>query len=230
MFIANMPGYDLNSMINSLNDPFAIAGLVGGAISLLWGWRFFRIFVFVAGAMVGIYCGEIIASFIPPEFFGSADILGYFPLILGALFAFTALPYIRYALFMLAGFGGGYALYLMGLAMFDGDYRHYFAISGFVICGLFSLAFFEIIIVIGTSILGASTIITCLLYFLNNLTYQVNAGITVSYYDIISADYAWTIPLFLIILAIVGMLIQMKLLPEEGIKKPEKKKVKTKDD
>jgi len=223
MFIAGMPEYNLTTMIDSLNDPFAIAGLVGGAIALLWGWRFFRIFVFFAGAMAGIYCGQVLASYLPPDFFGSADLLGYFPLILGALFAFSALPYIRYSLFILAGFGGGYALYLMGMAMFDGDYRHYFAIAGFVICGIFSLAFFEVIVVIGTSILGASTIVTCALYFLNNLTYQQTATSSISMYDYIASEYAWIIPLVLIILAILGMLIQMKLLPKGGIKKPEKK-------
>ena len=223
MILSNMPNYNLTSLIDSLNDPFAIAGIVGGAIALFWGWRFFRIFIFFAGAMVGIYCGEVIASYLPPDFFGSADLLGYFPLILGALFAFSALPYIRYALFMLAGFGGGYALYLMGLAMFDGDYRHYFAIAGFVVCGVFSLAFFEVIIVIGTSILGASTIITCGLYFLNNLTYQQTAMSRISYYDFIASEYAWAIPLALVLIAILGMLIQMKLLPQGGIKKPQKK-------
>ena len=204
---------DLDTIVNSINFLAAVTLLIIGIVALIWGWRLYKIFVFIAGAFIGAYAGGIIAEFTQQTISTSLN----YPLImaigLGTLFAFMAIPYVRFAMFALAGLAGGYALFIMGSAYHNGDYKEYFALSGFIVCGLVSLAFFEVIVVTATSFLGAGAIVTGILYFFKN---------TQLYLDLMT-NYSWVIPVALAVFAIIGMLIQMKLLPEDGIKRPSKK-------
>lgn len=205
---------ELDSILNSMNTLAAVVLLIIGCIALIWGWRFYKIFVFVAGALIGAYAGGIIAEFTQQAISTDLNYPLILAIVLGTLFAFMAIPYVRFAMFALAGLAGGYALFLMGSAFHNGEFKQYFALGGFIVCGLVSLAFFEVIVVTATSFLGAGAIITGILYFFKDSQFYSN----------LSMNYRWLIPLILALIAILGMLIQMKLLPEEGIKRPKSNK------
>ena len=206
--------FSLGDLLNAMNLHIAVVVFIVGLISLFIGWRVYRILLFVAGALVGSIAGSTIAHLTQSAITADPHYPLIVALIVGSLFAFLAIPYIRFALFALAGLAGGYAFFLAGHAMqVNADFRKYFALAGFVVCGLVSFAFFEVIIVIGTSFLGAGAIVTSVLFFVKD----------VPIYADIMQKYSWLLPVVLAGIAVFGMLVQFKLLPDEGIARPQKR-------
>lgn len=189
-----------------------------GLVALGYGWRVYRVLVVVMGFLVGALSGALIAYYTRGVVASETANYGLImALVGGTVAAFLAIPYIRFALFMLAGLAGGYVCLIAGqsLAPEQNQYTIYFGIAGFLVCGLVSLAFFELVVVIGTSALGACCIVTSALTML--FLWQP------SVYNLALHEQPWSLPTSAIALSIVGVLMQMQLMPKGHLKNEKEK-------
>ena len=196
----------LDDTLNRMNDPIAFIVLAVAVVSLSWGWRFYRVLVVIGGFCVGAVSGNLVAEATA----GQVSQSGNYPLIMslvsGSAFGALAVPYLRTGLFLIVGLTGAYAMFIAAQAINPG-WSLGFAVGGFVICGIIATMFFQIIIVIGTSLIGGVAAVCGALYWVRK--YQ-------------PASYEWVLvhsallPAAALAIAVLGIAIQFQIAPKEG--------------
>lgn len=179
-----------------------------GVISLTLGWRFYFALAILMCAGVGFLIGDALAAATHTQVTES----NWYPIVLpvvGAVaFGAIAIPYLRAGIFAISGVIGGYSGYIASLYIAPGM-SLFFTVFGFVVVGLVSMAFFQLMVVIGTSILGSAALVLCGTWAL--YTYSPD-------------NYAWLLerqgllPLAALVATFIGVAIQLQMVPEGGLK------------
>ncbi|MGE0431821.1 MAG: hypothetical protein AB7S36_06150, partial [Planctomycetota bacterium] len=175
-------------------------------VSLSWGWKFYRVLVVVAGFCVGAVSGNLVAEATATQISQSGNYPILMSLVSGAAFGGLAIPYLRTGLFLIVGATGAYAMFLAAQSIAP-QYSLVFSIGGFAVCGIIATLFFQMIIVIGTSLIGGVAAVCGAMYFVQKYS---------------PTWYQWTLehsallPAVAVGIAVLGVAIQFQIAPADG--------------
>ena len=190
----------------SLEHILLIAAI--GLISLTLGWRFYFGLAILLCAGAGFLLGVALAYVTQEHVSDSAWYPVVLPIVGAVAFGAIAIPYLRAGIFAISGVVGGYAGYAASLYLAP-EMNLLFAVAGFVIVGLVSMAFFQLMVVVGTSLLGSAALVLSGTWLLHAYSHD---------------SYAWLLeregllPLAALFLAFLGIAIQLQMVPEGGLK------------
>lgn len=200
----------MDDALLDLNLVTAILAAVFGLVAMTYGWKFYRWIVALGGAGFGAASGNILAHSTAEQISATAQYPWLMAIVGGALFGFLAIPYLRLSLFFLFGAIGAYGMYIASQAILPA-YSTVFTLAGFFVCGAVSLRFFQLVVVLSTSMLGATSVATAAMWFVK--FYQPTAYTTL-------LQHSYVIPAAVAVIALMGIVTQMQLIPEDGIVPP----------
>jgi hypothetical protein len=167
----NAAGYG-NQVVLSVSVVMVVVGLM----SLLYGWKLYKFLVIVATALAGAYLGWYLAygyQWLPENF----RFLG--PVILGILGAFAAIPLQRAAVFFIGASAGFVSL---GPAVAEMIWQspeqptttQYLAVgaAAFIVMGILSLLLFRAMVMIATSMFGATLALSGAVQFMQAIWFK----------------------------------------------------------
>jgi len=140
---------ELSEMLGQISLVWAIIFLVVGGLCILHGYRWHKWVILILAAMSGIYGGMLLG-----EEVGGTRIVA---VCMAVLCAVIAWPLLRFAVALFGGLAGAFAGANAWTALgFDSGIHEHGALIGLIVIGMLAFLAFRIVVILLTSIGGAS--------------------------------------------------------------------------
>jgi hypothetical protein len=189
--------------ITTLSWLQAIIAISFGVVYLLYGWRIFKVLVFICFGLVGLFVGIRIGAQYDLEILGGIAGLS----ILGGI----SIPLMRWAVSILGAIAGGILTggiwYAVGLPE---RYMAAGALIGIVAGGMISFIVFRIAVMLFTSLGGGTLIVIGLLTLLHQ--YESIQRPPTDTVKTMLYHHHWFLPVLLIAVTFIGILLQNRFI------------------
>lgn len=188
------------SQITGLDWIIALLIISVGIVYLLYGWRIFRVLVVISFGFMGMFLGMLVSDKLWPV---NQDAMLWSGLVGTVVFAFFAVPLMKWCVSMLGAIAGGVIGAGVWLALgLSEAYMPAGFIAGCIAGGLISFIMLKVSVMLFTSLAGSIITVTgmlSLLYQYEPLSTKVN-----NYYY----GNDWFLSLVVIVPTLIGMILQ----------------------
>lgn len=147
----NDPG-SINDVLGQVHIVWATIFIIVGGLCVMNGYRWHKGVIILLAAILGIYSGTMLG-----ERIGGTNVVAACAAV---LFAVVAWPMLRYAVALFGGLAGAFAGANVWTACgFPGGQHQYGAVIGLVVVGMLAFMAFRAVVILLTSIGGASMLV-----------------------------------------------------------------------
>lgn len=198
------------NQISDLHWLTAMLILSVGVVYLLYGWRIFRVLVVISFGFIGLFMGMIIGD----KAFVSEHALLWGGIIGMTIFAFIAIPLMKWCVSILGALAGGILTSGIWIA-FDLADTYLLAgfLVGFITGGLISFIMLKVSVMLFTSFGGALIMVSGLLGLLHQYDILVASPPSSYAYNFIYVNQ-WFLPAALTLTTGIGMYLQNKFIKQ----------------
>lgn len=139
----------LGDVLQQINMVWSVIFIIVGGLCILHGYRWHKVLMVVLAAIAGVWAGTVLGDRV-----GSEEIAA---VCLSVLFAVLAWPLMRYAVALFGGLAGAFAGANCWTAIGQDPTQHWVgAMVGLIIVGMLAFMAFRMVVVVLTTVGGAS--------------------------------------------------------------------------